>query len=85
VLDAIEKELLASDAARGCVAEGPAQRAEVRLMIDRSGITYRFGSAVESKVAACLMMQALPDVLGGASAPADVKRAERKVIVAASR
>lgn len=86
VLDALEKELLASEAARGCVAEGPAPgAAEVRLMIDRSGITYRFGSAVDSSVATCLMMRALPDVLGGAAAPADVKRAERKVVVTASR
>jgi hypothetical protein len=84
VLDELEKALLASEAARHCVADGPAPgAAEVRLMIDRSGITYRFGSAVDSKVATCLMMEAMPDVVGGSSAPANVRRAERRVIVRA--
>jgi hypothetical protein len=54
-------------------------------MIDRSGITYRFGTAVDAKVAMCLMTEAMPDVVGGASVPANVRRAERKVLVAARR
>jgi hypothetical protein len=84
ILDELAKALLESEAARACVAEGPAPGgAEVRLMIDRSGITYRFGAAVDSRVATCLMMQAMPDVVGGASAPANVRRAERKVVVRA--
>ncbi|HET8538640.1 MAG TPA: hypothetical protein VFL83_02090 [Anaeromyxobacter sp.] len=86
VLDQLEEALLASDAARGCVADGPGPGpAEVRLMVDRSGITYRFGSAVDSRVATCLMMRAMPDVVGGASAPAGVRRAERRVLVTAAR
>lgn len=82
ILDELAERLLASEAARACVAEGPAPGgAEVRLIVDRSGITYRFGSAVDSKVANCLMMQAMPDVVGGASAPSGVRRAERKVLL----
>jgi hypothetical protein len=80
VLDAIARNLLASAAARKCVAEGPApEGVEVRLMIDQSGITYRFDAGTDSKVAYCLMMEAMPDVLASFAAPAGVRRAERKV------
>jgi hypothetical protein len=80
VLDDLERGLLASEAARACVAEGPApEGADVLLVVDRSGVTYRFGSAVDPRVAHCLMMQVMPDVMATASAPPGVQRAERTV------
>lgn len=85
ILQELEEKLLASEAARGCLAEGTeGGSAEILLMIDRSGITYRFGSATERAVSYCLSMQAIPDVVGGVAAPAGVRRAERRVRLAAS-
>lgn len=86
ILQELEEKLLASEAARGCLAKGTeGGAAEVLLMIERSGITYRFGSATDRAVAYCLTMQAMPDVVGGVSAPAGVHRAERRVRLAPSR
>lgn len=83
ILEDLERSLLASEAARACLAEGPpGSETEVRLAIDQSGVTYRFGSATDRAVAYCLMMQAMPDVVGGVAAPSGVQRAERKVRLA---
>jgi hypothetical protein len=80
VLDKVARDLLASAAARKCVAEGPApEGVGVRLVIDQSGVTYRFEAGTDSKVAYCLMMEAMPDVVGAVATPAGVRRAERKV------
>jgi hypothetical protein len=85
VLDGVAQELLASEAARECLAGArAARRAEVLLTVDGSGITYRLGAAVEPAVARCLMMQALPDVLATATAPEGVSRAERAVVLTAA-
>jgi len=86
ILDALEGGLIGSDAARSCLAARPGTAgAEVRFMVDRSGVTYRFGAATDSSVAYCLMMEAMPDVVGAASAPAGVQRAERRVWLPAAR
>jgi hypothetical protein len=86
VLEELEQALLASEAVRRCVAGAPAGGgAEIRLMVDQSGVTYRFGEAVDSAVAYCLMMEALPDVMAGAAPPAGVKRAERRVRIPQAR
>lgn len=86
ILDDLEERLRGSEAARGCLAEGPGGgEAEVRLTIERSGVTYRFGSGTASAVAYCLMMEAMPDVVGGISAPEGVRRAERRVRLSAAR
>ena len=85
ILEGLEQGILASEEVRRCLAEGPSpEGAEIRLTIDSSGVTYRFGTAVDSKVAYCLMMQALPDLMATVSAPARVRRAERVVRIRAS-
>jgi len=85
ILAGLAQSILDSAEARRCLAEGPAGAgAEIIFSIDPSGITYRFGSAVDSKVAYCLMMQALPDLMATISAPPHVRRAERTVRIRAS-
>jgi hypothetical protein len=79
ILDEVERGLLGSEAARRCVGEGGA---EIRLVVDASGVTYRFG-AVEPAVGYCLMTEALPDVLATVQAPEGVRRAERSVRIPA--
>jgi hypothetical protein len=82
ILDEVEQGLLGSEAARRCVGEGGAGGAEIRLFVDASGVTYRFG-AVDPAIGYCLMTQALPDVLATVQAPGGVRRAERSVRIPA--
>lgn len=86
ILADLAQAILDSAETRTCLAEGPAGAgAELIFAIDPSGITYRFGSAVDSQVAYCLMMKALPDPMATISVPAHVRRAERTVRIPAAR
>ncbi len=86
ILAGLAQAILDSAETQRCLAEGPAGAgAEIIFAIDPSGITYRFGSAVDSQVAYCLMMQALPDPMATISTPAHVRRAELTVRIPAAR
>jgi hypothetical protein len=80
------QSILGSAEARTCLAGGPAGAgAEIIFAIDPAGITYRFGSAVDSQVAYCLMTKALPDLMATLSTPAHVRRAELTVRIPPAR
>jgi hypothetical protein len=86
ILGDLGQSILGSAEARTCLAGGPAGAgAEIIFAIDPAGITYRFGSAVDSQVAYCLMTKALPDLMATLSTPAHVRRAELTVRIPPAR